>query len=154
EGQTRKEAARRLGWPEGTVSGRLARARALLARRLARHGLALSGGVLALALSRNAAAAPVPAPLVGLTLKAAARGAAGHAAAGAVSAPVAALTEGVLKAMCRNQLRRAFAVVLAVGLLGAGWGVYQGRAAEDPSKKEANRAGPAVGAPAPGGQVQ
>ena len=47
EGRTRTEAAKRLGWPEGTVAGRLARGRALLARRLARHGLPLSGGVLA-----------------------------------------------------------------------------------------------------------
>src|SRR5262249_8074968 len=38
EGRTRKETARHLGVPEGTVGGRLARARTLLARRLARHG--------------------------------------------------------------------------------------------------------------------
>src|SRR5262249_29947177 len=43
EGQTQKEAARQLGCPEGTVSSRLARGRALLARRLRRHGAALSG---------------------------------------------------------------------------------------------------------------
>src|SRR6266853_432622 len=47
EGMTRKDAARQLGLPEGTVASRLARARALLARRLARHGLAVSGGTLA-----------------------------------------------------------------------------------------------------------
>ncbi|MBV8430290.1 MAG: sigma-70 family RNA polymerase sigma factor, partial [Solirubrobacterales bacterium] len=34
EGKTRKEVARQLGWPEGTVAGRLARARAVLAKRL------------------------------------------------------------------------------------------------------------------------
>src|SRR5436305_5459780 len=38
EGVTRKEAARQLGCPEGTVAGRLARARAMLAKRLARGG--------------------------------------------------------------------------------------------------------------------
>jgi RNA polymerase sigma-70 factor (ECF subfamily) len=44
EGKARKDVARQLGWPEGTLSGRLARGRALLAKRLARQGLALSGG--------------------------------------------------------------------------------------------------------------
>jgi len=44
EGMTRKDAARRLGWPEGTVASRLAGARKTLAKRLSRHELALSGG--------------------------------------------------------------------------------------------------------------
>src|SRR5437016_3858172 len=46
EGKTRKEAARQLRVPEGTVAGRLARARAMLAMRLARRGLVVSGGML------------------------------------------------------------------------------------------------------------
>ena len=153
EGHTQKEAAQRLGWPEGTVSGRLARARQLLARRLARRSLALSGTGLALALAQSATAS-VPAPLAGSTLKAAALVAAGPVAAGAIPAPVAALTEGVLQSMCMSQVKRAFAVLLAVGLLGAGWGVYQGRAAEDPSKAKSIKGGPAVGAPGFGGWIQ
>jgi RNA polymerase sigma factor (sigma-70 family) len=40
EGHTRKQAAGRLGWPEGTVAGRLARGRARLAKRLIRLGVA------------------------------------------------------------------------------------------------------------------
>src|SRR6516164_6401664 len=43
EDKTRKEVARQLGCPEGTVAGRLARARAMLANRLTRRGIALSG---------------------------------------------------------------------------------------------------------------
>ena len=53
EGKTRKEAARQLGVPEGTVAGRLARARAMLAKRLTQRGVALSGGALAAVLSQQ-----------------------------------------------------------------------------------------------------
>src|SRR5262245_46478683 len=59
EGKTRREAADRLGWPEGTVAGRLARGRAMLARRLGRHGGAVSSGSLAAVLAENAASACV-----------------------------------------------------------------------------------------------
>src|SRR5262245_17427042 len=41
EGLTHAEAARRTGWPIGTVAGRLARAKDLLARRLTRRGVGL-----------------------------------------------------------------------------------------------------------------
>src|SRR5439155_2366644 len=64
EGKTRQEAAGRLGWPAGSVAGRLARARAMLARRLARRGLTLSGGAAA-ALAPGAAAAVPPALFAG-----------------------------------------------------------------------------------------
>jgi RNA polymerase sigma factor (sigma-70 family) len=62
EGKTRKEAARPLGVPEGTVAGWLARARTMLAKRLARYGLAVSGGALGVVLSQNGASAAVPTP--------------------------------------------------------------------------------------------
>src|SRR6516225_7782711 len=53
EGRSRKEAARLLGLAEGTVCSRLARGRCLLAKRLSRYGLSLSGGALAAVLSEG-----------------------------------------------------------------------------------------------------
>src|SRR6516164_5799813 len=41
EGKTRKEAARQIGVPDGTIAGWLARARVMLAKRLTQRGVAL-----------------------------------------------------------------------------------------------------------------
>src|SRR5262249_22679724 len=71
EGKTRKEAARQLGCPEGTLAARLARARTMLAKRMIRHGLAVSGGTLAGLLSQNSVSACVPPSVVSSTIKAA-----------------------------------------------------------------------------------
>jgi RNA polymerase sigma factor (sigma-70 family) len=121
EGKTRKEAARQLGWPEGTLSGRLARARALLARRLARHGLALSGGALALLLADEAAIAAVPPAVLRETIRAG--GVWATDTAGGISARVLILTNGVLRAMLLSKLKIATGVVMVAGLLGMGGGL-------------------------------
>jgi polysaccharide biosynthesis/export protein len=138
EGKSRKEAARQLGWAEGTLSGRLARARGLLAKRLARHGLALTAGALAMALTERARAM-VPATLAVFTVKAALLTAAGQAAAaGVVPAKVAALTEGVLRAMMMTKLKAAAAVVLLLAGIGIGAGTLarQTWAADGPERGE------------------
>jgi RNA polymerase sigma-70 factor (ECF subfamily) len=124
EGKSRKEVARQLGWPEGTLSSRLATARTRLARRLSRHlGRTVSGGTLAALLIEGAAAAEVPGPLVASIVRAATLVAAGKAAAaGAIPAPVAALTEGVLKAMVLCKLKIAAVVLVGLAVLGAGTG--------------------------------
>jgi RNA polymerase sigma factor (sigma-70 family) len=55
EGRTHKEAAIQLGWPIGTVSSRLSRAKSTLARRLSRQGASLSVNSLAVLLAHFAA---------------------------------------------------------------------------------------------------
>ena len=137
EGKTRKEAARQLGCPEGTVAGRLARARTLLARRLTRHGPALSGSALATILSQVTASANVPPTVLSLTTKAAILFAARQAsAAGVISAKVASLTEGVLKAMLVTKFKMltTLVVVLGLGAIGITYGMHAGGPAEEPSR--------------------
>jgi RNA polymerase sigma factor (sigma-70 family) len=121
EGMTRKEAARRLNVPEGTLSGRLTTARRLLAKRLTRHGLALSGGALATALARHARAACLSHQLLHGTVTASMR-LATAGAAGAVSIKLATLTEGVLQGMLLTRFPVATAL-LASALLAAGAGL-------------------------------
>src|SRR5438270_6675826 len=117
-GLTRKEAARQLGIPEGSVASRLARARVLLAKRLTQRGVVLSGGSVVAVVS----AAPAPPALVASTIKAASLLAAGRAA-GVISAKVAALTEGMVKAMFVTKMKSVLAVVLVVGLAIGGIGI-------------------------------
>ena len=149
EGKTRKQAARQLGVPEGTVAGQLARARVMLAKRLAQRGVALSGGALAAVLSQKVAAAGVPPLVVTSTIKAASLFAAGQAAAtGVISVKVAALTEGVLKTMLLTKLKVAMAVVLlaALGLCGVGVLTHTTTWAVEPQPPKADRAAEADGA--------
>ncbi len=133
EGMTRREAARQLGIPEGSVASRLARARALLAKRLTLRGAVFSGG--SVAVSVSAASASAPPALVSSTIKAASLLAAGQAA-GVVSAKVAALTEGVVKAMFVTKIKDVLAVVLILGILATGATVLTCRSAAGQDDKK------------------
>jgi RNA polymerase sigma factor (sigma-70 family) len=107
EGRTRKDAAARLGIPDGTLSNRLAAARRMLARRLVRRGVALG----AAALLQASAPLRVSAGLVETTTR--------FVAGPAPSGPAAALAEGELKMMILAKLKTLTAVVvLAAGALG------------------------------------
>jgi RNA polymerase sigma factor (sigma-70 family) len=121
EGKTRSQAARQLNVPEGTVASRLATARTMLARRLARHGLTVTGAALAAVLAQNVASASMPSSLAFSTIKAASLFAAGQAAAtGVLSVKAVALAEGVLKTMLLTKLKIATAVLVAVAVLASG----------------------------------
>ncbi len=121
EGMTRKEAARQLGIPEGSVASRLARARVMLAKRLTQRGVVFSGGLVAAVLSVGSASASAPHALVASTIKAVTRVTTGRAAApGVISARVAALTEGVISAMSITKVRGVVALALVACALAAG----------------------------------
>jgi RNA polymerase sigma factor (sigma-70 family) len=128
EGRTVRESAQELGCPEGTVASRLARARAMLARRLTRRGVTLSA--LAAVLTGEAVSASVPTSVVSSTIQAVLLAAAGQAA-GLISVKVADLSEGVLKSMLLTKLKNVVVGLLLVVALAGGAGViYRTQAAE------------------------
>ncbi|MBX9625914.1 MAG: sigma-70 family RNA polymerase sigma factor [Gemmataceae bacterium] len=133
-GRSRREAAARLGWTEGTLSGRLARALDLLADRLTRRGVGLSAAALAGVLSARPLRAMVPAKLTASTVTVA-----GLLADGLpVPAGLAdTLSRGVMNAMWWTKWKAAGLAGLAAGLLIAGAGLAgMGRAADPPVKPE------------------
>lgn len=69
EGMTHQDAARRLGWPVGTVKVRLVRGRRLLRERLDRRGVGFGSALLLWLLDPSKAPA-IPGPLVDSTVRA------------------------------------------------------------------------------------
>ena len=119
--KSHKDAAILLGWPIGTVSGRLSRGRTLLAKRLRRDEPTPSGSALALLLSPDIFLASLPHGLVDSTSKAAGLIALSRSATlGVVSTQVAVLTEGVLKSMFMTKIKIATIVVVSGFALFAG----------------------------------
>src|SRR5262249_55218411 len=110
DGRSVPEAAARLGWKTGTVSGRLARARKELRRRLLKRGLSLGAALAATDLCRGA-----PPPL-SLT-----RAAAQNALA-QLPTSAAVLAEGVIGTMFPTT-SKLFPLLLVLGLFAAGMGI-------------------------------
>jgi WD40 repeat protein len=143
EGKTRKEAAELLRVPEGTVASRHDRARAMLAKRLARRGVTSLRGLALVALTPSP-----PTPLVLSAARAACPGA-------VVPPSVSAAAEGVLKAMKLTKIAMLGTVLLAAVVAGgsallAGPALRTGAAGPKPPPADAvRRAAPPAPDPTP-----
>jgi RNA polymerase sigma factor (sigma-70 family) len=118
EGRTLDEAAQLLGWPKGTVAGRLSRGREMLRERLSRRGVGLPL-FLIVPLPAVELAAPSE-PLVSATLA--------TAAGSPPAAQPAALAHAVLSAGLRKRLGLIAGLLLAAAALAAALG-WQARSA-------------------------
>jgi hypothetical protein len=139
EGLSRKQAAAKLGWAEGTVASRVARGRALLARRIATAGFSVTAALSSLASVR--ASTPLPWELFSSTTQAALRAAAGCTAGATAQAVV--LSEGIIKTMLLTKLKWAASAILALtvsGILLSTWNANPGAAAPEPQAAQAPQA--------------
>lgn len=139
EGLTHEEAAAKLGWPLGTVKGRLARARDLLRTRLTRRGLTLGLAAAATELLARESPAAVPPALLNTTVRTAALAAAGKLGAagaglGLASAHAVALSEGVVQAMTFVKLQSVVVSLVVAGSV-TGAGVFANQS-ERPRQKQ------------------
>jgi RNA polymerase sigma factor (sigma-70 family) len=160
EGQTQDEAARQLGWSQRTLRRRLGRARDLLRARLEARGLALAAGLVTVAVAERVG---VRDALAGSVTRAAVLMAAARPTAGAVSAAVVRLAEGVLKSTLVARLGAVAATLLiALTLAGGIWLAWGGpaspppAAAVEPGKTADRRAAAALdaqGDPLPAGAL-
>jgi RNA polymerase sigma factor (sigma-70 family) len=136
EGQSQRDAARLLGWSEGVLRGRLARARRKLRDRLTRRGVAPTLLSAEAPLLTNGVTEVPPALIEATRRGATACALAGRAApAGtiAISASVAALTQGAIRVMTLSRVKILgfVATVAAVGLLTVGGLVRAGLFADE-----------------------
>jgi RNA polymerase sigma factor (sigma-70 family) len=149
EGKSKSEAARELGWNEGTVSSRLAHARKELQRFLARKGVTLTAALTAAGIAENAASACVPQLLAASAVRAVKLFASSSSAA-METAKAVQLADSVLRSMAVLRWKTATALLLIVSLAIGGAGVaYHTETAKqvpanEPSKATANAVGKPV----------
>ena len=124
EGQTKEETARQLGWPVGSVSGRLARGKKLLQARLLRRGIvpALATGIFTM----PAANAHLPSLLIQATTMLASNVV--HQTSQVPTSSAVVLAQGVMTSMMMTKVKYAASILLVLGLcLGTGAWAWQGK---------------------------
>ena len=138
DGLTHEEAARALSWPLGTVKSRLAAARKKLVRRLTGRGLAPSSVALGTTFSEIRSEAALPTDLAHQTVNTALQFVAGTSGEGeTVSASIASLVRGVIRAMAITHLKSIAIVLAALGT--AVWATPAFLAArQDPAPRQLN----------------
>jgi RNA polymerase sigma factor (sigma-70 family) len=129
----RAEAARQLGWRDGTLSGRLTRARRLLADRLRVRGITLSAAVLSGGILASGAGAVerVPPLLIRSTVDIAIQGIHQGASGAAMPTTVADLTGSVLGEITMRIKACVAAGAFLVASLFGGWCLASAGAADD-----------------------
>jgi RNA polymerase sigma factor (sigma-70 family) len=111
QGRPRREVAKALNIPEGTLSSRLATARKMLAKRMRRHGWTLSALPAGETLSRS---------LVTTTLNTGTANLAGRAIAEVASPSVTHLVGGVNRAMLLSKVKMIPVALVLLGAISAG----------------------------------
>jgi RNA polymerase sigma factor (sigma-70 family) len=121
QGLSIRDATTSLSWKQGTLAGRLARGRLLLAERLRRRGLTLSGGALATLLAQSAASAGIPATVVRTAVeKALAVGACAPPITVKVPAAIASFVEETMRVTRLARLKVALVAILLAVACGGG----------------------------------
>ncbi len=120
EGRTIEEASRQLGWPVGTVGGRLARARDRLRHRLVQQGLVAPALLVAPPPPNTASVASVPRALAVSTRAAALQLAAGRPATAVVPAIVANLLEQTVRSIAWTRFMIGAGICGLLGTLAIG----------------------------------
>ncbi|MCI0380423.1 MAG: sigma-70 family RNA polymerase sigma factor [Gemmataceae bacterium] len=120
EGLTRDEAALQLGCSLSVLKNRLEESRKRLRTRLTARGVTLPAALLASFLSEHEVAAVAPMVLMKSTVNAAVTIASEGSAASLVSARVAALVEGAVRAMSTAKLKIVSLFILTAAAIGLG----------------------------------